>query len=284
MNIRVIIGVILSSYILTSCATLNKGVSLQELEKKLSQEAQVTLTKPEFKSCKSGEYKDFGEVVLKNNLWGARKVKKGTPKLCTFKKDNYFGWKWEVPKNASGVIGYPALQIGNSPFRKITELKNNLPVKISKIKNLEVTYDFETEVKHKKFNLAFDIWLTNKQFSTKENIVTEIMIWENYNSFTSFGKKQETISTPFGRYAVYVGYLKNPKFGQDWQYIAFVLDKNQRRNKAKINVSYFLKYLIKNNLITKNNYLSTLELGNEIGNSSGFTVVKEFNWKLDLYD
>jgi hypothetical protein len=269
---------------LSSCATLNKGVTLHELEKKASPEVQLTLANPDFKSCKSGDYQDFGEVVLKNNLWGASKVKKGTPKLCTFKKDNFFGWKWEVPNKASGVIGYPALQLGNSPFRKITTIKNNLPVQISKIENLEVTYDFETKVKHKKFNLAFDIWLTNKQFSTKENIITEIMIWENYNSFTSYGKKQETIITPFGSYAVYVGYLKNPKFGQDWQYIAFVLDKNQRRNKATVNVGYFLNYLVKNNLISKKDYLATLELGNEIGNSSGFTVVKDFNWKLDIQE
>ncbi len=266
----------------TSCKTLNKSITVNELVQKSSPEAQTLFNQPEFKTCKSGDKTKVDKMLLKCNLWGKRKVKKGEPKLCTFKKDKYSGWKWEVPKNASGVIGYPALQIGYSPFGKITKKKNRLPVAISHIKKLEVSYDFETYVKHKKFNLAFDIWLTNKEFSTKENITTEIMIWEDYNSFTSYGKKEETIITPFGVYSVYVGYLKNPNFGQDWQYIAFVREKKQKRSQGEVDVKFFLDYLIKKNLIKKEYFLTTLELGNEIGNSSGFTLVKKFEWKLKI--
>ncbi len=270
------------SLFFSSCKTLNKGVTLNELVKKASPEAQTLLDKPEFTTCKSGKNKNFNDILLKCNLWGKRKVKKSEPKLCTFKKDDFWGWKWDVPKNASGVIGYPALQLGYSPFGKITKKKNNLPVKVSQINTLEVTYDFETVVKHKKFNLAFDIWLTNKEFSEKENITTEIMIWEDYNSFTSYGKKQETILTPFGVYTVYEGYLKNDNFQQDWRYVAFVREKDKKRNSGTVDVKFFLDYLVRVKLISEEYYLTTLELGNEIGNSSGFTLVKNFEWNLQL--
>lgn len=54
------------------------------------------------------------------------------------------------------------------------------PLLVSEIGKLNVTYDFETHVKHKKFNLAFDIWLTDIPNADNKNITTEIMIWEDY--------------------------------------------------------------------------------------------------------
>ncbi len=267
-------------FLFLSCKTLNKQVTISELLQKSSPEAKKLFSQPDYTTCKSGQNENFKETLLKCNLWGKRKVKKGEPKLCTFKRGEFSGWKWDVPNNASGVIGYPALQIGHAPFKNITTKKNNLPIEASKIKEFQVIFDFETQVKFKKYNLAFDIWLTDKEFSNKDNITTEIMIWEDYNSFSSYGKKQETILTPFGVYTVYAGYLNNPNFNQDWQYIAFVRDKKQKRNKGSVDVNYFLDYLVSKNLIKKEYFLATLELGNEIGNSSGFTVVKKFEWLL----
>ena len=105
------------------------------------------------------------------------------------------------------------------------------------------------------------------------------MIWEDYFDFTSYGKKKETIITPFGIYKAHEGYLNNPKYGQDWQYIAFV--RQSPRDKGAVDINYLLNYLIKEKMISKDYFLSCLELGNEIGNSSGLTLVKKFEYTLE---
>ena len=264
---------------LNSCKTLNSNVSLVQLQERSSLEMRSIFTNPDTTSCDLGFQIYEGEKTLKNNLWGKSKVKKGDPTLCIYKKGELMGWKWDVPDNAKGVIGYPAVQIGQSPFSKINKIKYGFPVEVASITKLVVDYDFETHVKHSKFNLAFDIWLTDSQFSTKENIKTEIMIWEDYFDFTSYGKKIETIITPFGIYKVYAGYLENPKYGQDWQYIAFV--RQSPREKGEVDVNHLLNYLINKELIAKEHYMTCFELGNEIGNSSGMTLVKKFDYIIE---
>lgn len=263
-------------FVVTSCKSLNSHVSLTQLEARSSLDMQSIFSNPESSSCELGFNFDFDDKMLKNNLWGKNKLKNGVPELCIYRNKDHFAWKWKIPTNAKGVIGYPAIQIGQSPFWNIKKEKYGFPVNVSKIAQLSIDYDFETYVKHNKFNLAFDLWLTDVQYSTKENIKVEIMIWEDYFDFKSYGKKLETIITPFGVYKVRAGYLKNPKYAQDWKYIAFV--RQQTRSRGTVDVNHFLNYLIDKNMISKDYFLSCLELGNEIGNSSGMTLVKRFEY------
>ena len=265
---------------LISCRSLNRNVSLSQLQDRSSLDMKSVFTNPDISNCETGRNIDGINQSLKNNLWGKNKVKKGVPELCVYKKGNYFGWKWSIPNNASGVIGYPAMHIGQNPFSNIKNIKSGFPVKLASISEFKVDYDFETYVKHHKYNLAFDLWLTNTQFSTKKDIKTEIMIWEDYFDFTSYGKKKGTLITPFGIYTLHTGYLNNPKYGQDWQYIAFV--RKSTRNKGMVDINHLLNYLIEENLISGEDFLTSLELGNEIGNSSGMTLVKKFEWELKV--
>lgn len=261
---------------LCSCKTLNPSVSYKEMAATASIGAQKLFDQPEFNECDKGR-KEFGDVVLKCNLWGRSKIKNGNPELCTFQKDGVFGWKWQMPNNARGVIGYPALEVGRSPWGSKGKGKvARFPVKVSDIIKLSSSFDVETHVKHRKYNLSYDFWLTDTEFATYENIQTEIMVWEDYFDFTPFGKVIETIATPFGEYKVHKGHLENAKFSQDWTYIAFV--RTSPRSKGEVDIHYLLKYLVQNDHIVADHYFTSIEFGNEIGNSSGLTVVKKFDW------
>lgn len=246
-----------------------------------SQDAKKLYNSPDYETCKPDDRKEFGNVILKNNLWGRSKLKNSAEaKLCSYKKGNYFGWKWQLPDNASGVIGYPALQVGRNPFGKGRSNVSEFPVEVKKVKSLIVDYEVETRVKHRKYNLAFDLWLANKKDYGIENITTEIMVWEDYFDFTSYGKKVANIITPFGAYDVLTGHLKNPKFSQDWKYIAFV--RTSPRSAGKVDLGFLLNYLVRNGHIASSDYFTSIEFGNEIGNSSGYTLVKSFDWSLKL--
>ena len=278
---RLIIILFLLSNILNSCKTLNSDISYSDLIEKTSPKMQSLMNSPDYSTCYHGEKKHFGDILLKCNLWGKNKIKKGTPHLCVYKKGNLWGWKWDIPHQARGVIGYPAIQVGINPQSKGVDKKAGFPVKVSLIKELKVDYDVETYVKHKKFNLAFDLWLVDSDIGNKR-IEAEIMIWEDYFDFSSYGKKKEVILTPFGSYKVLIGYLKNPKYKQDWMYIAFV--RTDPRTQGTVDINYLLNYLVENNLIEKDNFLTTVEFGNEIGNSSGYTMINKFEWSFEIKD
>ncbi|MEZ4779339.1 MAG: hypothetical protein R2786_08175 [Flavobacteriaceae bacterium] len=277
-SFKISIAVLLLT-LLASCKTLNRKVTYPQMVSNASDQAQKLVNNSDYSTCEFGVEKRFGEILLKNNLWGRRKLNSpDSIELCSFKKGDYYGWKWQLPNNARGVIGYPALQVGNNPFSK-KEKNPDFPIKLTEMSKLTVNYDVETHVKFKKYNLAFDLWLVNKeQQYNNTNITTEIMIWEDYFNFTSFGKKKESIITPFGVYDVLVGHLLNPKFNQDWTYVAFV--RKTPRSKGEVDIAFFMDYLVKNKIVSVEDYFTSIEFGNEIGNSSGITLVKEFNWNL----
>ncbi|MDC8004127.1 hypothetical protein POV27_08690 [Aureisphaera galaxeae] len=265
----------------SACKTLNNDVTHEQMvAQKASADARKLVTESDFKTCKEGHREKLeNQVTMKNNLWGKTKVKRGNVELCIFKEGENCGWEWKIDNSASGVIGYPALEIGRTPWGgKKRKNSGGFPLLVSEIDALDVSYNFETHVKHRKYNLAFDIWLTDVSQADNKNITTEIMIWEDYFDFSSYGKVIESILTPFGRYKVYKGYLKNDKFAQDWVYIAFV--RESPRSEGKVDVKHFMDYLLENEHVSPTDYFASLELGNEIGNSSGITLVKEFEWKL----
>lgn len=266
--------------LVVSCKTLNKDITYAEMVRSSSNEAQSLFNQPEFETCKPNDRKEFGSIILKNNLWGRSKLKNPSEaQLCAFKKGGQYGWKWQLPNSASGVIGYPALQVGRNPFGKGSSPVEEFPIKVSNVKSLKVDYAVETRVKHKKYNLAFDLWLANKEDYALENITTEIMVWEDYFDFTSYGKRVANIITPFGTYDVLIGHLDNPKFSQDWKYIAFV--RTSTRDNGQVDLGHFLDYLVRQGHVSKDDYFTSIEFGNEIGNSSGYTLVKAFDWKLE---
>lgn len=253
-------------------------MSYQELMDKRSLEAKELEHNPDSVTCKLNSKIKYKTAKLNNNLWGKSRLKGQEGTLCTYYRGNLFGWKWELPNNARGVIGYPAIHVGASPW-SVQKMIEGFPIRLKEINSLKVDYSTETYVKHKKYNIAFDLWLSSEFKSNKNTITTEIMVWEDYFDFRSYGKKVDEITTPFGTYTVMKGYLKNDDFGQDWQYFAFV--RTQKRQSGKVDLAYLLDYLIKNHNVNAREYLTSVEFGNEIGNSSGFTLVKKFDLELN---
>jgi hypothetical protein len=59
-----------------------------------------------------------------------------------------------------------------------------------------------------------------------------------------------------------------------WSYLTFV--KIKKKRKGSLALEKFIAYLINNNYITPDEYLASVELGNEIVEGKGETVVKSF--------
>lgn len=217
--------------------------------------------------------------TILNNLWGESNLNKDTASLCTYSRDNDFGWKWKVPAHAKGVIGYPSVRVGTGPWTASKGGVNGLPIRIDSIQTLKVDYATEIYTQHKTYNLAFDIWLNAVLPASQNNITTEIMVWEDYYDFNTYGKKVDEIVTDFGTYKVMKGYLKDEKFNQDWQYYAFV--RENPRQAGQVDFKVFIDYLIQHHALNPTNFATSVEFGNEIGDSNGFTLVKKFDFTLN---
>lgn len=265
-------------FILNACSSvLQPGITYEELLDQRSSEVKAIAGKADTITCIPDSKIRLDQYILHNNLWGKQRLKDKPHTLCSFHAENGFGWQWQMPANSKGVIAYPAVQFGPGPWQ-VQEKMHGFPLRLDSISHLKADYSTEMYVKGKKYNLAFDLWLSSEFNSRPGTVTTEIMVWEDYYDFRSFGKKTDQISTPFGIYDVMKGYLKNEEFGQDWQYFAFI--RKTKRQQGTVDLQFLLKYLTENHGIDPKQYLTSVEFGNEIGNSSGFTLVKKFNLTL----
>ncbi|MXV37936.1 hypothetical protein GO491_04475 [Flavobacteriaceae bacterium Ap0902] len=264
----------------SSCKpALNAGLTMEEVMALRSQEAKALESNADIVNCEKNTQHEHNAYVVLNNMWGEANLKKDSAALCTFSKGERFGWKWSVPNHAKGVIGYPSIRVGPGPWRNDLARMNGLPKQINTINHLSVDFDTEIYVKHKTYNLAVDIWLNETLPANKDNITTEIMVWEDHYDFNSYGKKVGELVTDFGAYDVMSGYLKKEEWQQDWQYYAFV--RQDPRKSGHLDLMVFIDYLIKNHGLNPNDYVTSVEFGNEIGDSSGFTLFKDFKFDLE---
>ena len=98
------------------------------------------------------------------------------------------------------------------------------------------------------------------------------MIWlDRFGSLSSGGRWVENIDIDGVRYSVYLA----EKWGDGWGYIAFVRSKPQS-GAGTLDLVQFLSYLRDQNLITGNEYIASIELGNEIVGGSGETILNQF--------
>jgi hypothetical protein len=123
--------------------------------------------------------------------------------------------------------------------------------------------------------MAFDIWLTDTQNPSTWGvppITQEIMIWLDYYGWMRPGGTWlEQTSIDGVPYNVYVG----ENFGDGWRYIAFVRAKLQL-GAGSLNLVSFLTYIQGKGLATGEEYLASIELGNEVVSGAGETILHQY--------
>lgn len=228
----------------------------------------------------NGETLKWKEYEINNNKWGENKVKKGVYNQSIFIKNYFAGWKWQTSGKKYGVIGYPEIWFGKSAWRNLSDVKTeNYFKRIDELKTFEVAYKTKLEVNDKKYNLAFDFWLHNSPKVALQTIAIEVMIWEDYNKFTPFGKKSGNIKTSFGEYTIYRGHIIKKDLNTSWDYIAFV--RKDKRTSGKVNVMELIDEMNKRDFIGQNIYLSSFEFGTEILNSTGNILIEKYELHIE---
>ena len=221
-----------------------------------------------------------GEYEIENNTWGKDQL--GTKDLtdyrqCIFRERastsgaGTYGWSWRWPLHDGHVKAYPEIKYGWKPWSK-ESLVPGFPRRIGGISRIPVEYDISIEATGK-YNLSFDIWLVSDTLPAPENISFEIMVWvDNLNwdkmdvdaeDLTSAG----AVSIDTAEYTLYTGKVNSG----GWTYFSFV--KKERQLKGALDLNAFLSWLVAQSFIPDSEYLTCIELGNELLYGEGTTTV-----------
>lgn len=253
-----------------SSRVLNQWDKLNPNEKKLFMEGMEHNSQFDFKSFK----------VL-NNKWGEWKLKKGEKYIqYLVELDNKIGWKYVTPNKNRGVIGFPEVFIGKSPFGGESN-SEYLPKKIEDLNILNVTYDVSMYIEPKKYNLAFDLWVTKEGKNQTSDISHEIMIWEDRNVSMPAGKFMGEVHTSTGTYRMYHAWMDRTSENlgtPGWYFTAFVRKEGTRKN--TVNLKEFINIMLAKEFLDENHFISTVEFGNEIYNACGYTILNDY--KLEI--
>ena len=225
---------------------------------------------------------DVQSSKVLNNKWGEWKLKKGEKYIQTlFQDENRVGWEYITPNKNRGVIGYPEIFTGKSPFGGDTT-NEYFPKKIDDIQTLSATYDVSMYVEPKKYNLAFDLWVTKNGKNETNDISHEIMIWEDRNISMPAGKFIREVKTSSGIYRMYNTWMDRTSENlgtPGWYFTAFV--RKDGRRSGKVNLKEFIYIMLVQGILYEQHFISTVEFGNEIYNACGYTIVNNYNLEIE---
>ena len=225
--------------------------------------------------CDDGALISSAGYRAENNTWG-----KGTLSgwsqcigLGTAADGTLAGrWTWDWLNAGTNVKAYPEIVFGQKPGSARTS--EVLPIKLSDIRAATIAYDVAS-THTGSGDVAFDLWLTDtpdpKTWGVPP-ITHEIMIWlDRYGGMAPGGAFRERVNLDGASYAVFAA----DHWGEGWKYLAFA-SAEARLGARTLDLGSFLTYLQEKKLVSADEYLASIEFGNEVATGSGETVVKQY--------
>ena len=220
--------------------------------------------------------------VYENNVWNQGTVKRENRLQCLLKRvvdgEVQYGWRWQWPRGSGEVKAYPEVIYGHKPWFTFSTTAD-LPRPVSTIDELSVAYDVEMQARGR-YNLAFDIWVTNSGSPTPSAITHEIMIWvgERARAWEPYpGKRVKRVTVGGAAYDLTIkphAEWLTEHGASDVTYIAF--NARAAQTSGSIDVKPFLDYLTENGHLPTDGYVASVELGNEVMHGTGELWLKSY--------
>ena len=224
--------------------------------------------------------------MLENNVWGGQ----WEPHLqCMTAGPGWFGWnvsrlspsKYGGGECPSCIEPYcPEVIYGKSPWR-IGSTTSSLPVPLDSVESLEVSMmvRINPHPRYAKYDLAFDIWITNGTESGRAYITDEVMIWLVWTPGLAGEIVLDTMNDGYNTYEhrAYAHWnMIRIEAPWKWRMQEFTIAK--QGIPSTIDVLAFLNHLRKERYGLR--YLASIEFGNEVWSGVGATNITVF--RVDL--
>jgi hypothetical protein len=223
-----------------------------------------------------------GPYKYENNQWGHHKAK-GKFEQCLLKRtvDGRFevGWTWNWPGFDPSVFAYPQIMFGWKPWSGGKPSHPSFPLKVADARHLKLHYAVETQATGS-YNLAPEIWLTSSNaWSEKPNpklITTEIMFWMDYaQAARPAGRVIERPKIDGVEYELWKADTIGDK-GDGTGWVLYSFKSPRVQHQSSIAIDALLSHMVSAGHVNPNEYVASVEFGNEVMGGSGTTWVKRF--------
>lgn len=224
-----------------------------------------------------------GPYKYENNIWGIDKARGFTPDQCLLRRNkegrSEIGWTWNWPGYDPTVFAYPQIMFGWKPWSGGKPSDARFPLKVSAMQGLSLEYEVETQAEGS-YNLAPEIWLTSSGKWTEQPnptlITTEIMFWMDYQQgAVPAGKVVDQPVLGGVRYELFkADNIGDRGDGRGWTLYSF--RSPTRQLAGRIPIDALLRYMVEKGLVSADEYIASVEFGNEVVGGSGTTWVRKF--------
>ncbi|MEO7036975.1 MAG: hypothetical protein ABI548_23700 [Polyangiaceae bacterium] len=232
-------------------------------------------------TCGNGAQFHNKPYTWENNQWGSGK-EHSSYQQCLLERDHdaetQHGWSWIWPGTDTSVFAYPEIIFGWKPWTGGRSSDQRFPMKLSDMQRLKIHYDVETEA-NGSYNLAPEVWIISHRSSAgapdPKLITAEIMFWqEAAGEARPAGTVVDRPEVGGITYELWQKDNAGDNGAGGWRLLSFKTPTTIRA--GTVPVDDLLRYLLKKGLIAPEQYIATVEFGNEISGGSGTTWVKKF--------
>ncbi|MEO8900449.1 MAG: hypothetical protein ABI488_02410 [Polyangiaceae bacterium] len=232
-------------------------------------------------TCQSGARVGEAPYTYENNQWGSGKEHSASEQ-CLLERSvdghRERGWSWNWPGADSSVFAYPEIIFGWKPWTGGRSSDPRFPLKLSSMQHLAIQYEVETEAQGS-YNLAPEVWIVSGRSgagaANPRLITAEIMFWvEAAGIARPAGEIVDHPEVGGVRYELWQKDGAGDNGAGGWRLLSFKTPTTMRA--GTLPVDELLRYLLKKGLIAPEQYVATVEFGNEITGGSGTTWVKHF--------
>lgn len=215
--------------------------------------------------------------TIVNNVWNPGNLVYGTDysvstsyAATNLTTQTTFSWSFPIVIDPNPTIrAYQEIAYGLNPYASTSSSPTNLfAVQLANLSSLEVKYDVEYRGNLAGFDVSFDLWLTNRPNGDASTITNEVMIWLHKGGLSPFGTQVGTYSDGIISAKIYYQAGTRP-------YIAVVLDTDSTT--GDIHIDAILAKLVSLGLVSRSEYLASLEFGAEVASGAGTLTLHSFD-------
>ncbi len=212
-------------------------------------------------------------VVVQNNAWGRGNLVNGRDYVQTVACGDALAdgvrmdWAW--PAASPGIRAYPQLLVGRKPWGPDAG-GDLLPLRISEAHGLAARFDLAWGGETEGFNVAFDLWITDRPDGGPEAISAELMVWLKRGDFAPAGQKTAQVQVLGQDAPVHM----REDHGGGWTYLAVVPDRAAPH--GEIDLGALVAQLQAEGLLRPDHWIVSVELGAEVKHGEGWLAIRDF--------